>query len=137
MGLPRLYTDLAGCFHLLTAPEEYDEEAAAYRDVLLAASRTRPRTLLELGSGGGNNAWHLKRTFECTLTDLSPAMLDMSRRINPECAHVEGDMHDRHVFGVFPHATWVRLLEESGLRVHSSTRPADAGSLDEVPVGVR
>jgi hypothetical protein len=30
--LPRLYTDLAGWFHLLTAPEEYDEEATAYRD---------------------------------------------------------------------------------------------------------
>jgi hypothetical protein len=89
---PRLYTDLAGWFHLLTHPGEYAEEAAAHRDGLVGASDTRPRTLLELGSGGGNDAFHLKRDFECTLSDLSPAMLEVSRGIDPECAHVAGDL---------------------------------------------
>jgi len=27
-----------------------------------------------------------------TLTDLSPQMLTMSRELNPECAHVQGDI---------------------------------------------
>lgn len=49
-------------------------------------------TMLELGSGGGNNASHLKHRFQMTLSDLSPAMLDLSRTINPELEHIVGDM---------------------------------------------
>jgi SAM-dependent methyltransferase len=204
--------------------------------------RWRPRTLLELGSGGGNNASHLKRDFECTLSDLSPAMLEVSRGINPECVHIAGDMrtlrlgrefdavfvhdavmyltteddlrravatafahcrpggaalfapdcvretfragtdhgghdgdgralrylewcwdpdpedttylvdhayllregggepralHDRHVNGLFPRATWLRLLQEAGFRITSATRPGEQGEPDEVFVGLR
>src|SRR3712207_9249425 len=50
-------------------------------------------TLLELGSGGGNNAVHLKAHFaQVTLTDLSPEMLAVSRALNPDCEHLLGDM---------------------------------------------
>jgi hypothetical protein len=59
--LPRLYTELADWFHLLTAPDEYAEEADFYWRTIRAASSTPPTTLLELGSGGGNNAWHYKQ----------------------------------------------------------------------------
>jgi trans-aconitate methyltransferase len=48
--------------------------------------------LLELGSGGGNTASHLKARYACTLTDLSEDMLAVSRAINPQCEHVPGDM---------------------------------------------
>jgi SAM-dependent methyltransferase len=58
-------------------------------DVVLEGPK---RTLLELGSGGGNNASHLKQRFECTLTDLSADMLALSGGLNPECEHLEGDM---------------------------------------------
>ena len=91
-GLPRLYGDLAPWFHLLTAPEEYAEEAEIYRGLLVDAAEQPIRTVLELGSGGGNNASHLKRHFDMTLTDLSVEMLELSRTINPECEHLEGDM---------------------------------------------
>ncbi|MGH2674432.1 MAG: class I SAM-dependent methyltransferase [Actinomycetota bacterium] len=91
-GRPRLYGELASWFHLLTAPEEYADEAGIYRALLGEASDRPIETLLELGSGGGNNASHLKRHFTMTLTDLSPDMLEISRRINPACEHVEGDM---------------------------------------------
>jgi trans-aconitate methyltransferase len=37
-------------------------------------------------------AFHLKRHFALTLTDRSPAMLAVSRSINPECEHLVGDM---------------------------------------------
>jgi trans-aconitate methyltransferase len=88
----RLYSELADWFHLLTAPEEYAEEAAEIVRVAEAGGEGELRTLLELGSGGGNNASHLKARFECTLTDLSERMLEVSRRLNPECEHVAGDM---------------------------------------------
>jgi len=48
--------------------------------------------VLELGSGGGNNALYLKSKFEMTLVDLSPQMLAVSRALNPECDHRVGDM---------------------------------------------
>lgn len=118
--LLHLYAELAGWFHLLTHPDEYVEEAAAYRDSLQNASGTRPRTLLELGSGGGNNAFHLKRDFECTLSDLSPAMLELSRSINPECVHVAGDMRTlrlgRAFDAVFVHDAVMYLTTEQDLR---------------------
>ncbi len=88
----RMYSDLANWFHLLTAPADYADEAAFTTRVFEAASATRPQTLLELGSGGGNNASHLKARFTLTLSDLSPEMLAISRELNPECEHIEGDM---------------------------------------------
>lgn len=118
--LPRLYTGIASWFHLLTHPDDYTEEAAVYRDSILGASKTRPRTLLELGSGGGNNAFHLKRDFECTLSDLSPAMLELSRTINPECTHIAGDMRTlclgREFDAVFVHDAVMYLTTEEDLR---------------------
>jgi SAM-dependent methyltransferase len=89
---PLLYTDLAPWFHLLTAPSEYAEEAEFFLRVLTEAAGAAPRTLLELGSGGGNMASHYKQHVAATLADLSPAMLAISRGINPECEHVQGDM---------------------------------------------
>ena len=89
---PKLYRELAEWFHLLTAPEEYVEEAEVYRRLIVETSARPVRDVLELGSGGGNNASHLKAHFTMTLTDLSPEMLAMSRRLNPECEHIEGDM---------------------------------------------
>src|SRR5205823_5208287 len=86
--LPLLYTELAGWFHLLTSPEEYVAEAGVYTQAIIAACDRPPVTLLELGSGGGNNASHLKRQFTCTLTDPAPGMLELSRGINPECEHI-------------------------------------------------
>jgi SAM-dependent methyltransferase len=104
---PKLYDDLAEWWPLLSAPEDYTEEAELYRGVLVAASDGRLRSVLELGSGGGNNASHLKRHFELTLVDRSPGMLSVSERLNPECEHVLGDMRSvrlgREFDAVFVH----------------------------------
>jgi trans-aconitate methyltransferase len=45
-----------------------------------------------LGSGGGSLAFHLKRRFRLTLTDIAPGMLAVSETVNPECEHLVGDM---------------------------------------------
>ena len=89
---PKLYSELASWFHLLTAPSEYVEDAEFYLEVLRDECRGPLRTLLELGSGGGNVASHMKRTLDLTLVDLSPEMLEVSRSINPGVEHVQGDM---------------------------------------------
>jgi SAM-dependent methyltransferase len=118
--LPLLYRELAGWYHLLTAPHEYVEEAAIYRDALRRAATPCPRTLLELGCGGGCNAFHLKRDFACTRTDVSPAMLAVSQSINPECTHVAGDMRTlrlgRQFDVVLIHDAIVYMTSEGDLR---------------------
>jgi len=88
----KLYDELASWWPLLSPPSDYAEEAASYERLLVQACARAPRTLLELGSGGGNNASHLKARFETVLADRSPGMLDVSRALNPECGHVQGDM---------------------------------------------
>ncbi len=128
----RLYTDLAPWFPVLTAPSDYAHEASVYRKVFETLTPP-PQTLLELGSGGGNNASHLKSRFQMTLVDLSPSMLDVSGKLNPECEHVPGDMRSvrlgRLFDAVFVHDAVMYLRTEADLRqametafVH--TRPA-------------
>lgn len=72
---PRLYTDLAEWWPLFSPPEDYAEEAADLLQYVQSATDEPPRTLLELGCGGGSLAFHLKQSLQLTLTDLSPQML--------------------------------------------------------------
>jgi SAM-dependent methyltransferase len=115
----RLYGDLAPWFHLLTAPEDYAVEAERYRSLIVDALPDA-RTLLELGSGGGNNASHLRKHFTCTLSDLSPQMLALSRELNPDCEHVLGDMRalrlGRTFDAVFVHDAVAYMATEDDLR---------------------
>lgn len=89
---PRLYSDLAAWWPLLSPPSHYADEAADLLPRLLAATDPPPGTLLELGCGGGSLAYHLKDALQLTLTDRSPRMLAVSQATNPECEHVTGDM---------------------------------------------
>ena len=91
--LPRLYAEFAAWWPLLSAPEDYAEEAAFYLRVL--REHAGPvRTLLELGSGGGNTASHLRHHTVLTLVEPSAGMREVSRKLNPGCDHVAGDMRD-------------------------------------------
>jgi len=77
-------------------------------------------SLLELGSGGGHNAVHLKKWFSMTLVDLSPAMLAVSEELNPEVEHRQGDMRDvrlgRVFDAVFVHDAVEYMVTEGDLR---------------------
>jgi len=92
MSTLKMYSELARWWPLLSPPSHYVEEAADLRTMLSAAPDAAPRTMLELGSGGGSLAFHLKGEFQLTLTDLSADMLAVNRSVNPECEHVQGDM---------------------------------------------
>jgi hypothetical protein len=94
VNMPRLYGDLSSWWPVLSTPEQYSEDAGFYQKTIIAACSSTPQTLLELGSGGGNNASHLKAFFAMTLVDASPGMLAVSRSLNPECEHIQGDMRN-------------------------------------------
>jgi SAM-dependent methyltransferase len=128
LGGMHMYSDLAPWFHLLTHPSDYADEAAFVRRVVDDVAIGDTHTLLELGSGGGNNASHLKARFECTLTDVSPEMLALSRTLNPECEHLEGDMRTlrlgRTFDVVFVHDAISYLTTEDDLRAAVETAAA-------------
>jgi SAM-dependent methyltransferase len=124
----RLYSDLAPWFHLLTHPADYAEEADFITRVVDAVADGPAATLLELGSGGGNNASHLKARFTCTLTDLSEEMLELSRSLNPECEHLVGDMRTlrlgREFDAVLVHDAVSYMTTEDDLRAAIETAAA-------------
>jgi len=88
----KLYGELSEWWPIFSTPEEYREEADFFVRALIESGEPAPKRVLELGSGGGNSAFHLKKRFAMTLVDLSPQMLAVSRALNPECEHVEGDI---------------------------------------------
>jgi len=116
----RLYQDLAAWWPLISPPEEYAEEAAFAARVLNQAGLP-VREVLELGSGGGHCASHLTPGFTMTLVDLSAGMLAVSRRLNPDCAHVEADMRTvrlgRDFDAVFVHDAVDYMTTEADLRL--------------------
>ena len=115
----KLYDDLASWWPLLSAPADYAEEADIFRRALVGEADGECRTVLELGSGGGNNASHLKTQFALTLVDPAPGMLAVSRALNPECEHVEGDMRTvrlgRTFDAVFVHDAVCYMTSEADL----------------------
>jgi SAM-dependent methyltransferase len=76
---------------VISPSREYADEAAHLAAVFGSAG-VPVREVLDLGSGGGHVAVHLKGRMSLTLVDISDQMLSVSRRLNPECAHVRGDM---------------------------------------------
>lgn len=120
-----MYGDLAEWWPLLSPPEEYAEEAAIYQRSLLRHAKRPLRTLLELGSGGGNNASYLKARFTMTLVEPSAGMLAVSRRLNPDCEHVQGDMRtvrlERRFDAVFVHDAVCYMTSARDLRAAMAT----------------
>ncbi|HWG63579.1 MAG TPA: class I SAM-dependent methyltransferase [Streptosporangiaceae bacterium] len=120
----RLYADLAPWWPLISPPGAYIEESATARRLLRSAA-IPVHEVLELGSGGGHNAVHLKQAFDMTLVDLSPDMLAVSRQLNRECVHVEGDMRTvrlgRTFDAVFVHDAVDYMLTEDDLRLAIAT----------------
>jgi SAM-dependent methyltransferase len=116
----KLYGELAEWWPIFSAPEEYREEAAFFDRVLTESCDPAPHSVLELGSGGGNNASHLKARYAMTLVDLSPHMLAVSRALNPECEHLEGDIRTlrlhRTFDAVFVHDAICHMTTKADLR---------------------
>src|SRR4249919_218757 len=114
----RFYGELAAWWPLISPAEEYAEEAAFAATVIESAS-IPVRDVLELGSGGGHNAVHLKERFTMTLVDISEEMLDVSRSLNPECEHRRGDMRTirlgRSFDAVFVHDAVDYMTSEADL----------------------
>lgn len=130
----RFYGELAVWWPLISPVEDYAEEAAEALKVLNSAS-IPVREVLELGSGGGHNAMYLKKHFQLTLVDLSEEMLEVSRRLNPECDHLQGDMRTvrlgREFDSVFVHDAidYMTTVEDLRLAIETARAHCRRGGL--------
>jgi SAM-dependent methyltransferase len=118
--MTKLYNELAEWWPLMSAPEDYEEEATFYFNAMQQAASGRINSMLELGAGGGNNASFMKHLVtELALVDLSGGMLAHSRKLNPECAHHVGDMRSvrlpRQFDAVFVHDAIGYMTTEADL----------------------
>lgn len=124
-AMPKLYDELAPWWPLMSSPADYAEEAAFYRRTLERTADPPLCSLLELGSGGGNNASHLKARFDMVLVDPVAGMLALSQALNPECEHHLGDMRTvrlgRQFDGVFVHDAVAYMATEADLRLAIET----------------
>ncbi len=123
--MTRLYRELAGWWQAISPPSEYAEEGALYVEMIRSAANRPVRDVLELGSGGGNNASHMKRHFAMTLVEPSDEMRRLSLALNPECEHLPGDMRtvrlDREFDAVFVHDAVMYMTTEDDLRAALAT----------------
>ena len=88
----RLYNELAYLWSVISPAEDYAEEALYWLRAIGAKLGPGRHSLLELGVGGGHLLSHLTPHHEAAAVDLSPRMLELSRRRNPEVEHHLGDM---------------------------------------------
>lgn len=86
-----IYAELAGWWPVISPPVEYSDDGAVINAIFASAARP-VRTVLDLGSGGGHVALYVRDGRSMTLVDLSADMLEVSKRLNPECEHIQGDM---------------------------------------------
>jgi len=121
----KIYNEIAEWWHVMSTPADYAEEAALCRDALEDLGDGKAETLLELGSGGGNNASHLKHNYRLTLVEPSDRMRARSEELNPECRHLPGDMRtvrlDKVFDAVFIHDAIMYMTTEKDLRAAIDT----------------
>ena len=96
-----LYDKLAYLWPVISPPEDYADEAVHWRDALRRYLGPGRHRLLEMGVGGGHNLSHLTAEFDAAAVDVSPQMLELSRRLNPAVEHHLGDMRDVRLGQVF------------------------------------
>lgn len=119
---------MAYLWPIISPPEEYGSEAAFFGDVIREELGPGRHKLLELGVGGGHNLSHLTHDFDCTAVDLSPAMLALSKGLNPGVEHHVGDMRnirlERTFDTVLVHDSASYLLTEQDLTETFATAAA-------------
>lgn len=127
-SLPCLYTELAPYWHLMSAPEEYADEAMLWQEAIRRRLGPGRHQMLELGVGGGHNMSHLTSHFEFTAADIAPAMIDQARMLNPGVEFHVGDMRtirlDRTFDGVLIHDAIAYMRTEDDLREVFATAAA-------------
>ncbi len=120
----RMYSDLAHLWPLVSHHSDYADEARLWTRALREKLGPGRHEILELGVGGGNNLHHIlypecdasrstlstcdcsnrlrvEPEFDATAVDISEAMLEHSKSLNPRVKHHIGDMRTVRLYRKF------------------------------------
>ena len=129
--LPRMYTEFARYWPLISDPADYANEAGYWRDALRDKLGDGRHEILELGVGGGNNLSHLTADFQATAVDICPQMIEEARKLNPQVHLHVGDMRTvrlgRKFKAVIIHDAISYILSEDDLLATFATAAAHLG----------
>ncbi len=121
----RLYNELAYLWPVISPAEDYAVEALYWLRAIVAKLGPGRHNLLELGVGGGHLLSHLTTRHQAAAVDVSPRMLELSRRRNPEVEHHLGDMRTVRLGRLFDavliHDAVGYMLTEDDLRAAFET----------------
>lgn len=89
----KLYNELAWIWNLWGDPDgEYADNSRIIISMIEKYSRIPVTTLLDVGCGGGKFIYTLKKKYQVTGIDISPAMLKNAAKLNPDCELIQSDM---------------------------------------------
>jgi SAM-dependent methyltransferase len=86
------YNELAWVEPLVSPPGDCREEAVTYCRLVQEHARIPVKTMLHLACGAGILDYTFKTHFGVTGVDISPGMLEVARKLNPEVEYHLGDM---------------------------------------------
>jgi SAM-dependent methyltransferase len=116
----RLYKDLVWLWPIISPPEDYLKEGEFFIRKIKDHGGPKVKTILNLGSGGGHLDWVLKRELQVTGIDISPAMMDLAKKLNPEAEYIQNDMRtarlNRRFDAVILHDAVAHMQTEEELR---------------------
>ncbi|MFZ6031662.1 MAG: class I SAM-dependent methyltransferase [Chloroflexota bacterium] len=124
----RMYADLAWAWPVISPPADYVSEAGQIIKLIKKYARRPVHRLLHLGCGGGHLDFTLKLDFAVTGVDLSPQMLDLARKLNPQVTYQCGDMRtirlDQRFDAVLVADSIDYMLDEADLQAACQTAHA-------------
>jgi SAM-dependent methyltransferase len=101
----RLYKDLSWLWPIVSPADDYVEETEFFSSLIKEYSEIQVKSLLNLGCGGGQYDYTLKKYFKVTGIDSNETMLTLAHNLNPEVAYYTGDMRNLRIEGQFEAVT--------------------------------
>lgn len=89
-----MFAQTAQYYDKIYSAKDYPAEVQSLRAVIRQHCRSRGRALLDVACGTGGHLELLRNHFEAEGLDLSPEMLELARRRNPDVVFHAGDMTD-------------------------------------------
>ena len=92
-----MYSQLAAIYDVVYQWKDYRAECEKLHRLIIKYKRSPGKSLLDVACGTGEHLKYLRRYYEVTGMDLSPAMLKLARRKLPGVALARGDMLSFHL----------------------------------------
>lgn len=88
----KVYNEWAWTESVIATHEDYAAETEIIIKIIKENLKTGGNALLHLACGAGGNDYTFKKEFDVIGVDISPGMLEIAKKLNPEAVYHLGDM---------------------------------------------